>query len=112
MPKKENIQGMFDNIAPEYDRLNHLMSLDIDKTWRKRALTQIFKPNLTERAMTAAGDSENFAREYRLRGNKGFKARSAGKTQSDPPRKLGAGFKNFGRKPRGYSRFNGLSHQI
>ena len=59
MPKKENIQGMFDNIAPEYDRLNHLMSLDIDKTWRKRALTQIFKPNLTERAMTAAGDSEN-----------------------------------------------------
>lgn len=59
MPKKENIQGMFDNIAPEYDRLNHLMSLDIDKTWRKRALTQIFKPNLAERAMTAAGDSEN-----------------------------------------------------
>ena len=58
MPKKENIQGMFDNIAPEYDRLNHLMSLDIDKTWRKRALTQIFKPNLTERAMTAAGDSD------------------------------------------------------
>ena len=39
---------MFDNIAPEYDKLNHLMSLDIDKTWRKRALTQIFKPNLTD----------------------------------------------------------------
>ena len=41
MPKKENIQDMFDSIAPEYDKLNHIMSLDIDKTWRKRALNQI-----------------------------------------------------------------------
>lgn len=58
MPKKENIQDMFDSIAPEYDKLNHIMSLDIDKTWRKRALKQIFKPDLTERAMAASGDSE------------------------------------------------------
>lgn len=40
MPKKENIQDMFDSIAPEYDKLNHIMSLDIDKTWRKRAETK------------------------------------------------------------------------
>lgn len=58
MPKKENIQDMFDSIAPEYDKLNHIMSLDIDKTWRKRALNQIFRPNGSERAMAAAGDSE------------------------------------------------------
>lgn len=58
MPKKENIQDMFDSIAPEYDKLNHIMSLDIDKTWRKRALKQIFRPNGSERAMAAAGDSE------------------------------------------------------
>lgn len=58
MPKKENIQDMFDGIAPEYDKLNHIMSLDIDKTWRKRALNQIFRPNGSERAMAAAGDSE------------------------------------------------------
>ncbi len=58
MPKKENIQEMFDSIAPEYDKLNHIMSLDIDKTWRNRALKQIFKPDLTERAMAASGDSE------------------------------------------------------
>lgn len=49
---------MFDSIAPEYDKLNHIMSLDIDKTWRKRALKYIFKPDRAERAMAAGGDSE------------------------------------------------------
>ena len=49
---------MFDSIAPEYDKLNHIMSLDIDRTWRKRALKCIFKPDGTERAMAAGGDSE------------------------------------------------------
>lgn len=58
MPKKEKIQDMFDSIAPEYDKLNHIMSLDIDKTWRKRALKCIFMPDRTERAMAAGGDSE------------------------------------------------------
>ena len=38
MPKKEKIQEMFDGIAPSYDRLNHLMSLNVDKRWRRRAL--------------------------------------------------------------------------
>ena len=41
MPRKEKIQQMFDDIAPSYDRLNHLMSLDVDKWWRRRALKEI-----------------------------------------------------------------------
>ena len=41
MPKKEKIQEMFDRIAPSYDRLNHLMSLNVDKRWRRRALREI-----------------------------------------------------------------------
>ena len=32
---------MFDNIAGDYDRLNHIMSLDVDKSWRRRALGEI-----------------------------------------------------------------------
>ena len=32
---------MFDDIAPSYDRLNHLMSLGIDNIWRKKALKEI-----------------------------------------------------------------------
>ena len=41
MPKKEKIQEMFDHIAPSYDRLNHLLSLDVDKLWRRAALPEI-----------------------------------------------------------------------
>ena len=41
MPKKEKIQQMFDDIAPSYDQLNHLMSLGVDKIWRRKALKYI-----------------------------------------------------------------------
>ena len=41
MPKKEKIREMFDNIAPTYDRLNHLMSMNVDKLWRRHALKEI-----------------------------------------------------------------------
>lgn len=46
MEKKEFVQSAFDNIAYKYDFLNHLLSLNIDKYWRKKAikLTNI-KPN-------------------------------------------------------------------
>jgi demethylmenaquinone methyltransferase/2-methoxy-6-polyprenyl-1,4-benzoquinol methylase len=29
---------MFDNIAPTYDKLNHIMSLNIDRVWRRRVM--------------------------------------------------------------------------
>lgn len=32
---------MFDSIAGDYDALNHILSLDVDKIWRKNALKQI-----------------------------------------------------------------------
>ena len=41
MPKKEKIQEMFDGIAADYDRLNHIMSLGIDRSWRRRAIKEI-----------------------------------------------------------------------
>ena len=41
LPSKEQkataVQGMFSAIAPRYDLLNHLLSLNIDKLWRRRA---------------------------------------------------------------------------
>lgn len=43
MPKKESIRAMFDSIAPTYDKLNHLLSLNIDKIWRKRAVERIIE---------------------------------------------------------------------
>ena len=35
--KKKNIGHLFDNIAASYDTLNHLLSLKIDKSWRKKS---------------------------------------------------------------------------
>ena len=32
---------MFDNIAPDYDKLNHIMSLNIDKGWRRKAVREM-----------------------------------------------------------------------
>ncbi|MBP5797462.1 MAG: bifunctional demethylmenaquinone methyltransferase/2-methoxy-6-polyprenyl-1,4-benzoquinol methylase UbiE [Bacteroidales bacterium] len=36
MTDQHTITTMFDDIAPHYDQLNHLLSLNIDKRWRKR----------------------------------------------------------------------------
>ncbi len=41
MAKKEGIRRLFDNIAPDYDRLNHILSLNIDKGWRRKAVREI-----------------------------------------------------------------------
>ena len=41
MPSKRKIQKMFDGIAPSYDRLNHLMSLNVDRLWRRCAVREI-----------------------------------------------------------------------
>jgi len=43
MPRKEFVQKMFNDIAPSYDGFNHLMSLGVDKSWRRRALKIIFE---------------------------------------------------------------------
>lgn len=41
MAKKEKIKSLFDNIATDYDKLNHILSLNIDKGWRKKAVREI-----------------------------------------------------------------------
>ena len=43
--KGQLVEKMFDNIAPTYDTLNHRLSFDIDKGWRKKAIKQIAKWN-------------------------------------------------------------------
>ena len=32
---------MFDNIAPRYDRLNHTLSLNVDRIWRRRVVNEV-----------------------------------------------------------------------
>ncbi|MBO7268822.1 MAG: bifunctional demethylmenaquinone methyltransferase/2-methoxy-6-polyprenyl-1,4-benzoquinol methylase UbiE, partial [Bacteroidales bacterium] len=45
MAKKEGIRNLFDNIAPDYDKLNHILSLNIDKGWRKKAVKEMLDTN-------------------------------------------------------------------
>ena len=49
---------MFNNIAPTYDRLNHLFSLSIDKLWRRRVVRRVrrFKPVRVLDVATGTGD--------------------------------------------------------
>jgi len=37
MQKQEKIVSMFDDIAPTYDTANRVMSMGIDKSWRRKA---------------------------------------------------------------------------
>lgn len=41
MARKEVVEGIFNDIAPRYDLLNHLLSMNIDKRWRRRAMRYI-----------------------------------------------------------------------
>ncbi len=36
--KKEQVRDMFDRIAPRYDLLNHTLSMNIDRIWRRRVV--------------------------------------------------------------------------
>jgi demethylmenaquinone methyltransferase / 2-methoxy-6-polyprenyl-1,4-benzoquinol methylase len=35
------VQSMFEDVAPRYDFLNHLLSFNIDRSWRKRLLNSV-----------------------------------------------------------------------
>jgi demethylmenaquinone methyltransferase/2-methoxy-6-polyprenyl-1,4-benzoquinol methylase len=39
--KAAHVRRMFSSIAPRYDLLNHVLSLNIDRLWRKRAVNRL-----------------------------------------------------------------------
>jgi demethylmenaquinone methyltransferase/2-methoxy-6-polyprenyl-1,4-benzoquinol methylase len=43
--KKENVTGMFNNIARYYDFLNHFLSLNRDVIWRRKAIDELVSDN-------------------------------------------------------------------
>ena len=56
--KSKLVEEMFDKIAPTYDTLNHRLSWDIDKGWRKKAIKQLqpYHPQLMLDIATGTGD--------------------------------------------------------
>ncbi|MBO5970590.1 MAG: class I SAM-dependent methyltransferase, partial [Clostridia bacterium] len=54
---------MFDNIAPEYDRLNHILSLNIDKRWRTKAVRELADEPRTLKVLDVACGTGDFTIE-------------------------------------------------
>lgn len=56
--KSEQVEQMFDNIAPAYDQLNHTLSLGIDKSWRRKAIDWLkpYRPQCIMDVATGTGD--------------------------------------------------------
>lgn len=56
--KKQQVEQMFDNIAPKYDFLNHFLSLGVDKLWRKKAIRILsgYKSDYLLDVATGTGD--------------------------------------------------------
>jgi len=63
--KAQQVEQMFDNIAPTYDKLNHRLSWEIDKGWRKKAIRQLepYKPQTLLDIATGTGDFAILAAE-------------------------------------------------
>ena len=58
--KGKLVEEMFDNIAPTYDTLNHRLSWDIDKGWRKKAIRQLL-PFQPKTILDIATGTDDFA---------------------------------------------------
>ncbi|MGI6223453.1 MAG: bifunctional demethylmenaquinone methyltransferase/2-methoxy-6-polyprenyl-1,4-benzoquinol methylase UbiE [Prevotella sp.] len=56
--KGQQVEEMFDNIAPTYDTLNHRLSWNIDKMWRNRAINALkeYHPQRMLDIATGTGD--------------------------------------------------------
>jgi demethylmenaquinone methyltransferase/2-methoxy-6-polyprenyl-1,4-benzoquinol methylase len=60
--KKSQVRGMFNRIAPRYDLLNHLLSANIDKRWR-RVCINLLRPYHPERILDVASGTGDLAIE-------------------------------------------------
>lgn len=58
--KTEQVEQMFDNIAPTYDLLNHSLSWGIDRSWRRAAIDSL-RPYRPQRILDVATGTGDFA---------------------------------------------------
>ncbi|SHF63880.1 demethylmenaquinone methyltransferase [Mariniphaga anaerophila] len=60
LSKKVQVEEMFDQISHRYDLLNHLLSVNIDKIWRGRAI-KMLRPHQPETILDIATGTADFA---------------------------------------------------
>ena len=63
MGKKEGVRRLFNNIASDYDRLNHILSLNIDKGWRRKAVREIADQEMPAKVLDIACGTGDFTIE-------------------------------------------------
>jgi demethylmenaquinone methyltransferase/2-methoxy-6-polyprenyl-1,4-benzoquinol methylase len=56
--KKSEVEDMFDNIAPKYDLLNHVLSMKIDVAWRNTLVNWMKKDDVKEVLDVATGTGD------------------------------------------------------
>lgn len=73
MAKKEKIEKLFDKIAPDYDKLNHILSLNIDKGWRSKAVREIIDKDIPLNILDVACGTGDFTIEIAKKAAAGSK---------------------------------------
>ncbi len=88
--KREYVQRIFSEIAPRYDLLNHLLSFNIDRRWRERAIAQLGVERAPDGAWLdlCAGTLDVGAQ---LAATAGFRGRVIGADFAEPMLRAGAG---------------------
>lgn len=64
----EAVRGMFDRIAPVYDLMNRLMTVGLDRRWRRLAVAQVVWPG--DRVLDACCGTGDLAIEAERRGGR------------------------------------------
>jgi demethylmenaquinone methyltransferase / 2-methoxy-6-polyprenyl-1,4-benzoquinol methylase len=64
----DDVRGMFDRIAPVYDRMNHLMTVGLDRRWRRLSVREVVWPG--DRVLDACCGTGDLAVEAERRGGR------------------------------------------
>ena len=88
--KSEYVQKIFSEIAPRYDLLNHLLSLNIDRVWRRRAIRELqFERKPTGRYLDICAGTLDVSAA--LSASKGFSGFIIGADFAEPMLRAGRG---------------------
>jgi demethylmenaquinone methyltransferase/2-methoxy-6-polyprenyl-1,4-benzoquinol methylase len=88
--KRRYVREMFSAIALRYDLLNHLLSLNVDRSWRRRAVDRLgWEARATGTFLDACAGTLDLAAE--LAGRRGFRGTVVGADFAGPMLRLGSG---------------------
>jgi demethylmenaquinone methyltransferase / 2-methoxy-6-polyprenyl-1,4-benzoquinol methylase len=68
--KKRQVEKMFDNISGKYDFLNHSLSLNLDRIWRKKAITLLKGTEVSTLLDVATGTGDMITPALKLKPEK------------------------------------------